>query len=178
MPENKPKDPGGYAEHKELSADRQRLPFAVVTVSDTRTEETDKSGKLIRDLLAEKGHRVVRYRIVQDDAEQVRREVEACLSDPEVRILVTNGGTGVARRDGTYEVVSSFLEKTLTGFGEIFRMLSYQDIGPGAIMSRATAGIARGKVVFALPGSTGAVRLAMEKLILEEAGHIYWEITK
>lgn len=178
MSENKPKDPGGYAEHKELSADRQRLPFAVVTVSDTRTEETDKSGKLIRDLLAEKGHRVVRYRIVKDDPEQVRREVEACLSDPEVRILVTNGGTGVARRDGTYEVVSSFLEKTLTGFGEIFRMLSYQDIGPGAIMSRATAGIARGKVVFAIPGSTGAVRLAMEKLILEEAGHIYWEITK
>lgn len=178
MSENKPKDPGGYAEHKELSAARQRLPFAIVTVSDTRTEETDKSGKLIRDLLAEKGHRVVRYRIVQDDPERVRREVEACLSDPEVRILVTNGGTGVARRDGTYEVVSSFLEKTLTGFGEIFRMLSYQDIGPGAIMSRATAGIARGKVVFAIPGSTGAVRLAMEKLILEEAGHIYWEITK
>ena len=90
----------------------------------------------------------------------------------------TQWGTGVARRDGTFEVVTSFLEKTLSGFGEIFRMLSYDDIGAGAIMSRATAGIARGKVVFAIPGSSGAVRLAMEKLILEEAGHIYWEITK
>lgn len=178
MSENKPKDPGGYAEHKALSADKDHLPFAVITVSDTRTEETDKSGKLIRDLLTEKGHRIARYRIVKDDPEAMRRELEACLSDPDVRVVISNGGTGVARRDGTYEVVSSFLEKTLPGFGEIFRMLSYDDIGAGAIMSRATAGIARGKVVFAIPGSSGAVRLAMEKLILEEAGHLYWEITK
>ncbi|MFQ5912086.1 MAG: molybdenum cofactor biosynthesis protein B [Nitrospinota bacterium] len=178
MPENKAKDPGGYAEHKELSADKEHLPFAVITVSDTRTEETDKSGRLIRDLLTEKGHRIARYRIVKDDPKEVRRELETCLSSPDIWILITNGGTGVARRDGTYEVVSSLLEKTLTGFGEIFRMLSYEDIGAGAIMSRATAGVARGKVVFAIPGSSGAVRLAMEKLILDEAGHIYWEITK
>ncbi len=178
MSENKPKDPGGYTEHKELSADQDPLPFAVITVSDTRTEETDKSGKLIRDLLTEKGHRIARHCIVKDDPEAMRRELEACLSDPDVCVIISNGGTGVARRDGTYEVVSSFLEKTLSGFGEIFRMLSYDDIGAGAIMSRATAGIARGKVVFAIPGSSGAVRLAMEKLILEEAGHLYWEITK
>ncbi len=178
MSDNKPKDAGGYSEHKELSADKENLPFAVITVSDTRTEETDKSGKLICDLLTQKGHQIAGYQIVKDDPEQVRRALETCLSDPKVCIVITNGGTGVARRDGTYEVVSSFLEKTLTGFGEIYRMLSYDDIGSGAIMSRATAGIARGKVVFAIPGSSGAVRLAMEKLILEEAGHIYWEITK
>ncbi len=178
MSETGPKNAGGYAEHKELSADKENLPFAVITVSDTRTEETDKSGKLIRDMLTEKGHRIARYRIVKDDAVRVKQEVEACLSSPDICIVITNGGTGVAQRDGTYEVVSSFLEKTLTGFGEIFRMLSYEDIGAGAIMSRATAGIARGKVVFVIPGSSGAVRLAMEKLILEEAGHIYWEITK
>ena len=178
MPENKPKDAGGYAEHKELSSDKENLPFAVITVSDTRTEETDKSGKLISDLLTGRGHKVVRYQVVRDEPDEVRQALETALSDPNVRIIITNGGTGVARRDGTYEVVSSILEKTLTGFGEIFRMLSYDDIGPGAIMSRATAGIARGKVVFTIPGSSGAVRLAMEKLILEEAGHIYWEITK
>ena len=178
MSENQPKDPGGYTEHKELSADQDSLPFAVITVSDTRTEETDKSGKLIRDMLTEKGHRIARRRIVKDDPDAMKEELEACLSDSDIRIIISNGGTGVARRDGTYEVVTSFLEKTLSGFGEIFRMLSYDDIGAGAIMSRATAGIARGKVVFAIPGSSGAVRLAMEKLILEEAGHIYWEITK
>jgi molybdenum cofactor biosynthesis protein B len=176
--EPRPKDPGGYAEHKNLSADKDHLPFAVVTVSDSRDEETDKSGKIIKELLEGKGHRVARYRIVKDDTDAVREELEACLSSPDVCVVVTNGGTGVARRDGTYEVVTSFLEKTLSGFGEIFRMLSYEDIGAGAIMSRATAGIARGKVVFAIPGSSGAVRLAMEKLILEEAGHLYWEITK
>ena len=178
MSENQPKDPGGYTEHKALSADQDSLPFAVITVSDTRTEETDKSGKMIRDMLTEKGHRIARHRIVKDDPDAVREELETCLSDPDIRIVISNGGTGVARRDGTFEVVTSFLEKTLSGFGEIFRMLSYDDIGAGAIMSRATAGIARGKVVFAIPGSSGAVRLAMEKLILEEAGHIYWEITK
>jgi molybdenum cofactor biosynthesis protein B len=129
LSENKPKYAGGYAEHKELSSDKEDLPFSVITVSDTRTEETDKSGKLICDLLTQRGHKIARYEIVKDDPDQVRWALETSLSDPDVRIIITNGGTGVARRDGTYEVVSSFLEKTLTGFGEIFRMLSYGDIG-------------------------------------------------
>ena len=178
MANQKPEETGGYTEHKELSADREHLPFAVITVSDTRTEETDKSGRIIKEQMTAKGHRLERYNIVKDDQDAVRKEFEACLSNPEICIIISNGGTGVAVRDGTYEVVASLLEKTLTGFGEIFRMLSYDDIGPGAIMSRATAGIARGKVIFAIPGSSGAVRLAMEKIILEEAAHVYWEITK
>lgn len=178
MTDHKPEETGGYAEHKDLSANKDQLAFAVITVSDTRTEETDKSGKIIKEMMTSKGHHLARYNVVKDDQGSVLAEFEACLSDPKICILISNGGTGVAMRDGTYEVVTSLLEKTLSGFGEIFRMLSYDDIGPGAIMSRATAGIAQGKVVFAIPGSSGAVRLAMEKIILEEATHLYWEITK
>ncbi len=176
MAEKKTK--GGYTEHKELSKDRNHLPFAVLTMSDTRNEETDKSGQIIKELLLGQGHRVVHYRVVKENPEHIRREISACIQNPEVAVIITNGGTGVAKRDGTFEVVSSLLDKPLTGFGEIFRYLSYADIGSGAMMSRATAGIVGNKVLFAIPGSSGAVRLAMEKLILLEAGHLYWEITK
>lgn len=161
---------------------RQEAPrtvrCAVLTVSDTRTVETDRSGALIREALAGAGHDVVAYQIVKDEPDQI----QACLSDwagnPEVDAIVTNGGTGIAARDTTYDVISRLLEKRLDGFGELFRMLSYQEIGAAAMLSRATAGVYRGKVIFALPGSSNAVRLALDKLILPEIAHVVYELHK
>ena len=122
---------------------------------------------------------MARYAIVNDDPEQIRSELQTALDDSEVAIIVANGGTGnFPMRDSAYETIVDLLEKRLDGFGELFRMLSYEEIGAAAMLSRATAGIARGKVVFSLPGSTKAVKLAMEKLILGQAGHLYYELQK
>lgn len=143
---------------------------AVVTVSDTRTEATDTSGARIRALLAEGGHSLVGSWIVRDEPDRVRARLQQM--SPEVQAVILNGGTGVARRDTTFEAVQSLFDKTLDGFGELFRMLSWEQIGSAAMLSRATAGIADGRVIFSLPGSTAAVELAMSKLILPELGHI------
>ena len=151
---------------------------AVVTVSDTRTPETDLSGRLTRELLAAAGHRIAAARIVPDDPEEVRRVLLDLLGDEGVDAVLLNGGTGIAPRDRTLEAVAALLERTIDGFGEIFRHLSYQEIGPAAMLSRATAGIARGRVVFSMPGSPGAVRLALEKLILPEIAHAVGEARK
>lgn len=158
------------AEHKEKA--KKSLGCFVVTVSDTRDEATDKSGRVIKSLLAEQGHGVVGYRIVQDEPDQIRKLLQEALAKDDLDVIILNGGTGIAPRDGTYEVVNGLLEKRLDGFGEIFRFLSYQDIGSAAIMSRAVAGVAKGKVVISVPGSTGAVDLAMKKLVLPELGHM------
>jgi molybdenum cofactor biosynthesis protein B len=166
----------GHQEHK-AHAD-VRVACGVITVSDTRSKETDKSGQLILEKLKAAGHRVTAYHISKDEPTQIRPLLEALLADPAVQAVIINGGTGVSRRDVTFDTIQGMLEKPLPGFGELFRMLSYQDIGSAALLSRAAAGIARGKVVFSLPGSSGAVRLALEKLILPELPHIVFELNK
>ena len=146
-----------------------------MTVSDTRTEATDSGGGAIVALLAQAGHEVAGKTIVPDDPERVRAAVQAGVDAPDVDIVITTGGTGITRRDGTYEVIAALLEKRIDGFGELFRALSYQEIGPAAMLSRACGGLAGGTIVLSLPGSENAVRLAMTKLILPELGHLVRE---
>lgn len=150
----------------------------VLTVSDTRTAETDTSGRAIRELLEAAGHRVSGHAIVRDEPSRVRETVLAQCANGATQVIITTGGTGVTSRDGTYEAVNGLLEKRLDGFGELFRMLSYEEIGSAAMMSRATAGSTSGKVVFVLPGSENAVRLAMTRLIIPELGHVVQQVTK
>lgn len=171
------KRPVSAADHK-AHAPRQSRAF-VVTVSDTRTEENDTSGRLARELLVAAGHTVVGWRILRDEPAQVAQLVRTLAAEGSADVLITSGGTGVSSRDSTYEAIAGLLDKRLDGFGELFRMLSYQEIGSAAMLSRAVgglvAGAARPLVVFALPGSTAAVRLGMEKLILPELGHLAFE---
>jgi len=151
---------------------------AIVTVSDTRTDATDRSGAAIADLLTAAGHVIAGRVIVKDEPELVRGAVARQLANPDVQVIVTTGGTGITSRDTTYEAVTALLQKRLDGFGELFRMLSYQQIGSAAMMSRACAGLSAGRVVIALPGSEAAVRLAMEKLVIPELGHLVQQATK
>jgi molybdenum cofactor biosynthesis protein B len=157
-------------EHK--ARGKRSIRCFIVTVSDTRDSTTDESGQLIKSLLADEKHDLAGYRIVKDEPLEIRALLDEVLEDRRVEAVIVNGGTGIAPRDGTYEVITELLDKRLDGFGEIFRYLSYQDIGSAAIMSRAVAGSSRGKVLISLPGSRGAVRLAMEKLILPELRHM------
>jgi molybdenum cofactor biosynthesis protein B len=150
----------------------------VVTVSDTRTDETDTSGRAIADLLTAAGHQVVGRTIVTDDPDLVRGAIKAQLTNPAVQAIITTGGTGIASRDSTYEAVSALLQKRIDGFGELFRMLSYEQIGSAAMMSRACAGLVAGRIVVSLPGSEAAVRLAMERLLLPELGHMAREAAR
>mgnify|MGYP005846131669 FL=1 len=156
----------------------QRVRCAVVTVSDTRTPETDTSGTLIREGLERQGHVVVAYQIVPDEPERIGPLLDELAARDDCDAVLINGGTGIARRDTTYEVVAARLEKRLDGFGELFRMLSYQEIGPAAMLSRATAGVYRDRIVALMPGSPNAVRLAMEKLLLPELAHLVYEMRK
>lgn len=149
---------------------------AVLTISDTRTKETDTSGSLIRDLIEAEGHSLTRYQIVPDDVWQVRKAIVDWLTDDEVDVVITTGSTGVSPRDVATEAVEPLLDKKLDGFGELFRALSYNEIGSAAIMSRAFAGVANGKVVFCLPGSPNACQLALQKLILPELRHLVWTV--
>ena len=157
-------------EHK--AKGKRSINCFVVTVSDTRDETTDESGRLIKSTLAEEKHLLAGYRIVKDEPVEIEARLREALADERVEAVIVNGGTGISPRDGTYEVIVGLLDKRLDGFGEIFRYLSYQDIGSAAIMSRAVAGSAKGKVLISLPGSKGAVRLAMERLILPELRHM------
>jgi molybdenum cofactor biosynthesis protein B len=150
----------------------------VLTVSDTRTTETDTSGRAIRHLLEGAGHLVTGQAIVRDEPAHVTAAVEAQLRDAATRVVITTGGTGITARDSTFEAVSGLLEKRLDGFGELFRMLSFEEIGAAAMLSRATAGTVGRKAVFLLPGSEAAVRLAMTRLILPELGHIAEQLSK
>ncbi|NEP11835.1 MAG: MogA/MoaB family molybdenum cofactor biosynthesis protein [Symploca sp. SIO2C1] len=145
---------------------------AVITVSDTRSLETDRSGKLIKELLLNAGHAVVFYQILKDEPTQIQLQLETLGEQTELDGVIFNGGTGIAPRDTTYDALEKLLEKTLPGFGEVFRWLSYQEIGSRAIASRAVAGVYRQKLVFSIPGSSGAVKLALEKLILPELVHL------
>jgi molybdopterin adenylyltransferase len=155
---------------------RANLKVGVITASDSRTPETDESGMLIRTLLETAGHRVDYYEILPDDGEKISAALVNNLENLDAIIL--NGGTGITARDGTTEVVKSLLDKELEGFGELFRMLSFQEIGAAAMLSRAIAGVRHGKFVAALPGSPDACRLAMEKLLLPQLGHITYLLGK
>jgi molybdenum cofactor biosynthesis protein B len=163
-----------------LAIHRKEAPASVrcyvLTISDTRTEATDKSGDAIADALRTAGHQITGRRIVRDDADAVRAEVAARAASADV--VITTGGTGITSRDSTYEAIASLLEKRLDGFGELFRMLSFEEIGSAAMLSRACAGTIGRTAVFLLPGSEHAVRLAMTRLILPEIGHVVRELSR
>jgi molybdenum cofactor biosynthesis protein B len=163
-------------EHK--AAAPPQVSCFVLTISDSRTEATDTGGRAIRELLMASSHRVAGHAIVKDEPLEVLRVVQQQLERSDVDVVITTGGTGLTSRDSTYEALSGILEKRLDGFGELFRMLSYDDIGPAAMMSRAVAGTARGRFIAALPGAEAAVRLAMEKLLLPELGHVVQQLRR
>jgi molybdenum cofactor biosynthesis protein B len=164
-------------EHKRKATATGPVSVAIVTVSDTRTPETDVNGQYLRDAVESAGHVVHSTRIVRDEPAEVEAALEA-LAATDVRLVLFNGGTGISQRDRTFDVLSAKLEKTLPGFGEIFRMLSYEQVGAAAMLSRATAGVYRGKVVVSTPGSPAAVKLAWEKLIAPEIQHLAWELAR
>lgn len=153
-----------------MTADREFLPLdiAVLTVSDTRTEDNDSSGRLLVERLTEAGHRLAEKCIVPDDVYRIRAVVSRWIADPGIQVVISTGGTGITGRDGTPEAVSVLFDKTLDGFGEVFRAVSYQEIGTSTIQSRAIAGVANGTYVFALPGSSGACRTAWDALIRQQ----------
>lgn len=157
----------------------RHIRIAVLTVSDTRTEKTDQGGKLVQQLAQEKGLEIAAYEIAKDDVACIHRVLSKWLQQENVDAVITTGGTGIAKRDVTLEAVRPLFEKELDGFGELFRYLSFtEDIGSKALLSRAGAGVASDKAIFVLPGSRGAVKLAMERLILPEIHHIVFELTK
>ncbi len=162
--------------HRESAPKHVRV--AVLTISDTRTTETDTGGDTVEELMRSAGHEVAERGIVPDDAARIRTELENLLARPDVDAIITTGGTGISARDTTYEVVDRMLEKRLDGFGEIFRMLSYEEIGAAAVLSRAVAGAVGTKLVACLPGSRNAVRLAVEKLLVPEISHLVFELKK
>jgi len=170
--------PSSSQQHRETAADQINVvPFAIVTVSDTRTPETDTNGQYLRVQIEELGHPIVGYRIIKDEPDQVLAALDD-FATTEARLILFNGGTGIAPRDTTYDVLSRKLEKTLPGFGEIFRMLSYEQVGAAAMLSRATAGVYKNTLIFSTPGSNAAVRLAWEKLIQPELHHLAWEVVR
>jgi molybdenum cofactor biosynthesis protein B len=146
---------------------------AVITVSDTRTPDTDRSGQLIQQLLTDAGHTIAAYVVVPDEPDQIRSRLQSL---SEIDVVILNGGTGIAPRDTTYDAIAALLEKNLPGFGELFRWLSYEEIGSRAMASRAIAGTYAGKLIFSLPGSSNAVRLGLEKLILPELVHLVTQL--
>jgi molybdenum cofactor biosynthesis protein B len=166
-----------YPQHCGESKDL-KARCAVVTLSDTRTRDTDTSGRKIEQLLADFGHTVPEYRIIRDEPETLKTLLTELLGLCELDVVITSGGTGVSKRDRTIEVIDPLLEIHLPGFGELFRMLSWEQIKSGALLSRATAGVVKQKLLFALPGSTPAVELAVTKLILPEIGHLLFQLRK
>ncbi len=163
------------AQHKAIAARRGPVKIAIVTVSDSRTPETDVNAAYLRGQIEKAGHIVAAYRLIKDEPEQVVVVLDE-LAAGESQLILFNGGTGISKRDNTFDALSGKLEKTLPGFGEIFRMLSYEQIGAAAMLSRATAGVYAGKVIISTPGSPKAVQLAWEKLISSELQHLAWEV--
>jgi len=177
-----PDNPGNGFGSPSVEEHRKEAPrtvnVAVLTISDTRSRDDDRSGELIRQNLLWRGHEVRAYEIVPDDPAQITETLQGWIGDDSIEAIITNGGTGIAGRDNTFDAISGLLEKRLDGFGELFRMLSFAEIGAAAMLSRATAGVANGTAIFSTPGSSNAVKLAMEKLIGPELGHVVHEITK
>ncbi len=163
--------------HRALAHEQGPVAVALVTVSDTRTAETDENRRYLEAELAAAGHRVSAYRLIQDEPAQVLDVLEE-LAGTDARIILFNGGTGIAPRDTTFDVLSRKLEKTLPGFGELFRMFSYEQVGAAAMLSRATAGTYRGKVIISTPGSPNAVMTAWTRLIQPELEHLAWEVAR
>ena len=163
-------------EHRALSP--SQVACFVLTVSDTRTLENDTSGQAIAALLEQAGHAVTARRTVRDEPNEVAAILREAIGRRDARVIITTGGTGISKRDSTFEAVTALFEKRIDGFGELFRMLSFNEIGPAAMLSRATAGVAGGCAIFLLPGSEHGVRLAMERLILPELGHVVRELTR
>ena len=174
--------PGSTPQAASFEAHRAAAPdsirCAVLTVSDTRTADSDTSGNLIKETLKLAGHKIVEYRIVSDDPDQIQEILAAWIARDKIQAILSNGGTGIAARDTTYDTIAGILDKRIDGFGELFRMLSWQEIGAAAMLSRAVAGVAGGTLIVAMPGSVNAVRLALTKLIVPELGHLVYEITK
>jgi molybdenum cofactor biosynthesis protein B len=168
----------GSSVHAHRRAAPRTLGAVVLTVSDTRTLEDDTGGALLAELVAGVGHRVVERRIVTDDVEEIRRAVCAALAREGVHAVLLTGGTGIAPRDLAYDILSRLYTRPIPGFGELFRALSYAEIGPAAMLSRASAGLAGERLVFSIPGSRGAVRLALDKLILPELAHLVGELQR
>jgi molybdopterin adenylyltransferase len=166
----------GADEHRAKAA--KSVVCAVMTISDTRTEEGDSSGKTIIEILRSHGHEAKGYAIVKDDIQMIQGKLREFIEDKSIQAVILNGGTGITSRDNTIEAIMDFSEKELPGFGELFRALSYEEIGAAAMMSRAVAFVCEKKMVFVLPGSTGAVKLAVEKLIAGELGHMVWEANR
>lgn len=171
--------------HQSLSTEEHRaaapemVRCGVLTISDTRTKEDDASGRLIREYLHFRGHDVRTYEIVVDEEQAIQNQINAWLSGGELDAIITNGGTGISGRDVTFGIIESLIQKPIPGFGELFRMLSWEEVGAASMLSRATAGVTKeGVVIFSTPGSVNAVRLAMEKLIGPELGHVVLEIRK
>ena len=162
--------------HREASPEKIRV--AVLTVSDTRTPETDTGGNVIVELMQGAGHEISHREIVKDDAPRIEVVLQELLADACVDAVITTGGTGISARDTTYEVVSRRIDKKLDGFGELFRVLSYEEIGAAAMLSRAVAGASGSKFLACLPGSSNAVRLAVEKLLVPEISHLVFELRK
>lgn len=171
-----PRSPSA-AEHQKAAARQGPVNVAIITVSDTRTPETDVNGHYLREQIEAAGHVVVAYRLIKDEPAQVESVLEELAGGP-AQVLLWNGGTGIAPRDTTYDVLARKLEKTLPGFGELFRMFSYEQVGAAAMLSRAVGGVYRSKVVLSTPGSPAAVRLAWEKLIGPELRHLAWEVVR
>lgn len=162
-------------QHREIAAEEGPVSVAIVTVSDSRTPETDTNAAFLREQLEADGNGVTAYQIIKDEPDQVS-EVLDKMAETNAQVIIFNGGTGIAPRDTTFDVLNRKLEKTLPGFGELFRMFSYDQVGAAAMLSRATAGVYQGKVVVSTPGSNAAVRLAWEKLIGPELQHLAWEV--
>jgi molybdenum cofactor biosynthesis protein B len=166
----------GYHQHKEASP--KNITCAVITVSDSRTEETDESGKFLKERMAAAGHQITFYTLLKNDPDAIRKTMASLLTQTGLQVIITTGGTGASHRDVTIETITPMLEKKLDGFGELFRYLTYQEIGTTSVMSRAMSGIIQGKVIINLPGSLNAVTLATEKIILPEVGHMVREATR
>ena len=166
----------GAEEHRKHAG--KSVTCAVITVSDTRSPDTDESGKAIIKILKEHNHEVKGYIIVKDDIDKIQKALREAMEDPAVSAIILNGGTGMTSRDNTVEAIHSFIEKEMPGFGELFRSLSFEQIGAAAMLSRAMAFVSEKKVIFSLPGSTEAVKLATERLIAHELGHLISEVNR
>ena len=171
-----PEDKSSVSQHKH-AAQTGHVPITIVTVSDTRTLDTDKNASYLQEEILKADHKLIAYHLVKDEPIEVAEVLEECIHS-EVRVVIFNGGTGISPRDRTYDVLSRVFEKELSGFGELFRMLSFDEIGAAAMLSRASAGIYKEKIIFSIPGSPHAVKLAWEKLILPELNHLAWEVLR
>jgi len=167
----------GAPDHRAKAQTVGCVSYTVLTVSDSRTEDTDHSGRLIQQLCNEAGHRLLDYEVVKNEPWRIQAALRRFLQSS-AQCLIVTGGTGAGRRDLTVETVTPFLEKVLPGFGELFRWLSYEEIGAAAALSRAICGVSRGRVIVCLPGSEAAVRLGLGKLFLPELPHLLWVATQ